>query len=123
MRSAKRPIKASAGLDPQTNEVSETVMLLSDENVSDIANCLGVASIPPGDPPTTEIAHSTSEVMFVAAGTGQLITPGATVAFSKGDAIFIPADLPHALQNNGSETLVSVFSFPSPNRPADSQSH
>ncbi|WP_432789331.1 cupin domain-containing protein [Brevibacterium sp. K11IcPPYGO002] len=115
-----QPVRASAELDPSTGQVGESAMLLSDINVPDINQCLGVAAVQPGEPSTAELAHSTAEVMFVAEGRGELITSAVTVEFSKGDAIYIPADLKHALRNTGESVLVSVFSFPAPNRPADS---
>ncbi|QUL77872.1 cupin domain-containing protein [Brevibacterium sp. SMBL_HHYL_HB1] len=115
-----QPVRASAGLDPSSGQVGESAMLLSDINVPEISQCLGVAAVNAGEPATAELAHSTAEVMFVAEGQGELITSEGTVEFSKGDAIYIPADLKHALRNTGASVLVSVFSFPAPNRPADS---
>lgn len=115
-----QPVRASAGLDPSSGQVGESAMLLSDINVPEISQCLGVAAVNAGEPATAELAHSTAEVMFVAEGQGELITTEGTVEFSKGDAIYIPADLKHALRNTGASVLVSVFSFPAPNRPADS---
>ncbi|WP_166827809.1 cupin domain-containing protein [Brevibacterium limosum] len=115
-----QPIRTSVRLDPASGQVSESAMLLSDTNVPDINQCLGVAAVQPGEPATAELAHSTAEVMFVAEGRGELITSEGTVEFSKGDAIYIPANLKHALRNTGETVLVSVFSFPAPNRPADS---
>ena len=115
-----QPVRVSARLDPSSGQVDESAMLLSDTNVPDINQCLGVAAVQPGEPATAELAHSTAEVMFVAEGRGELITSEGTVEFSKGDAIYIPADLKHALRNTGETVLVSDFSFPAPNRPADS---
>lgn len=123
MELRSQPIKASAVLHPETKEFTESAMLLSSSNAPEILNCLGVAAIAPGQPATSEMAHSTSEVMFVSQGRGLLITPDKSVRLSKGDAVFIPQDLPHSLDNTGDEPLVSVFSFPSPNRPEDSKTH
>jgi quercetin dioxygenase-like cupin family protein len=55
--------------------------------------------------------------MFVAAGRGELRTDDGVIPFAKGDAIFIPAGEWHWLINTGAEDLVSVFSFPRPDRP------
>lgn len=115
-----QPVRTSAQIDPDSGQVRGSAMLLSDANVPGISQCLGVATVEPGEPATAELAHSTAEVMFVAEGHGELMTSEGTVEFSKGDAIHIPADLKHALRNTGDTLLVSVFSFPSPNRPDDS---
>lgn len=120
MSQHKNPIRASADIDPTTGDITGVHMLLSDENVDGIGHCMGVATVPAGAPVTDALAHSTDETMFVAQGQGELVTTLGSIAFAKGDAIFIPADLKHALKNTGGEALVSVFSFSAPNRPKDS---
>ncbi|MGW4488726.1 FCD domain-containing protein [Amycolatopsis sp. NPDC004368] len=92
-------------------------LLLSGSNVPEIQNCLGAVTIPAGAPKTGTIAHATSEVMYVAQGSGRLHTDQGVMDFERGQAIFIPAASWHALENTGAEDLVSVFSFPLPNRP------
>lgn len=92
-------------------------LLLSGDNVPEIQNCLGAVTIPSGAPRTDMIAHATSEVMYVAQGTGRLHTDQGNLDFERGQAIFIPAASWHALENTGAEDLVSVFSFPLPGRP------
>lgn len=121
MNKRYQPVSASVQIDPDSGQVSKGAMLLSDANVPGISQCLGVATVEPGEPASVELAHSTGEVMFVAEGRGELITSEGTVEFSTGDAIHIPADLKHSLRNTGDTILVSVFSFPTPNRPADSE--
>jgi mannose-6-phosphate isomerase-like protein (cupin superfamily) len=117
---APQPVRSSVAVDPETGTIVGSAMMLSDSNVPGTQQCLGVATIVAGEPATAALAHSTSEVMFVADGRGELITSSGTIAFAKGDAIFIPQHLSHSLRNTGDHTLVSVFSFPSPNRPTDS---
>ncbi|MCI2423313.1 cupin domain-containing protein [Saccharopolyspora sp. K220] len=92
-------------------------LLLSGNNVPEIQNCLGAVTIPPGAPRTETVAHATSEVMYVAQGSGRLRTDQGDLDFERGQAIFIPAASWHALENTGAEDLVSVFSFPMPTRP------
>ncbi|MFF3468972.1 cupin domain-containing protein [Streptomyces sp. NPDC002619] len=92
-------------------------LLLSGNNVPEIQNCLGAVTIPPGTLRTDTIAHATSEVMYVAQGSGRLHTDQGVLDFERGQAIFIPAASWHALENTGAEDLVSVFSFPLPTRP------
>jgi mannose-6-phosphate isomerase-like protein (cupin superfamily) len=92
-------------------------LLLSSVNVPDIKNCLGIATVPEGIALDVETVHSTGEVMYVAAGSGELRKRGEPIAFRQGDAIFIPAGEWHSLANTGVGDLVSVFSFPYPGRP------
>lgn len=92
-------------------------LLLSGENVPEIQNSLGAVTIRPGSPKTKMVAHATSEVMYVAQGSGRLHTDQGTLDFERGQAIFIPAASWHALENTGTGDLVSVFSFPLPTRP------
>ncbi len=92
-------------------------LLLSGNNVPEIQNCLGAVTIRRGAPRTDTIAHATSEVMYVAQGSGRLHTDQGVLDFERGQAIFIPAASWHALENTGAEDLVSVFSFPLPTRP------
>jgi mannose-6-phosphate isomerase-like protein (cupin superfamily) len=93
-------------------------LLLSSANVPEIQNCLGVATIPEGVVLEVETAHTTGEVMYVAAGSGELRKRGEPIPFRQGDAIFIPAGEWHSLANTGVGDLISVFSFPHPARPA-----
>lgn len=92
-------------------------LLLSQENVPEIQNCLGAVTLQPGAAGTEALAHATSEVMYVAQGSGALHTEQGAIEFARGDAIFIPAGQWHWLANTGSEPVVSVFSFPAPYRP------
>lgn len=92
-------------------------LLLSQANVPDIENCLGAVTMAAGVVSAEAVKHETSEVMYVAAGRGELRTEEGTIPFSKGDAIFIPAGEWHWLANTGEDDLVSVFSFPRPDRP------
>ncbi|WP_037075782.1 cupin domain-containing protein [Pseudonocardia spinosispora] len=95
----------------------ESGLLLSSVNVPEIEHCLGVATVPEGVVVEHETVHTTGEVMYVAAGSGELRRDGDPIAFQQGDAIFIPPGRWHSLANTGVGELVSVFSFPSPSRP------
>lgn len=96
-------------------------LLLSQANVPGIAHCLGVARMAPGTVSPDAVRHECGEVMYVAAGRGELRTEGETIPFAVGDALYIPAERWHWLVNTGTEELVSVFSFPTPERPATQQ--
>jgi len=92
-------------------------LLLSQANVPDIETCLGAVTMTAGAVSTDAVSHDTNEVMYVAAGRGELRTDNAVIPFATGDAIFIPAHAWHWLANTGESDLVSVFSFPTPERP------
>jgi mannose-6-phosphate isomerase-like protein (cupin superfamily) len=98
-------------------EPDDRGLLLSSVNVPEIQNCLGVATVPEGFASDTETVHTTDEIMYVAAGSGELRKRGEPITFRQGDAIFIPAGEWHSLANTGTGDLVSVFSFPYPGRP------
>lgn len=92
-------------------------LLLDDAVAPAIRNCLGAVSLAPHTPATDTLAHSTSEVMFVAQGTGVLTTDEGDLPLQPGTAVYIPANAWHSLRNTGDAPLISVFSFPSPARP------
>jgi len=92
-------------------------LLLSQANVVGIENCLGAVAMPAGAVSREAVKHETSEVMYVAAGCGELRTDEGAVVVAVGDAIFIPTDAWHWLANTGESDLVSVFTFPRPSRP------
>ena len=63
------------------------------------------------------VRHETEEVAYVVAGSGELRLDGETVAFTVGDALFIPSGIWHAVANTGDEDVVMVFGFPHPEYP------
>ncbi len=92
--------------------------LLSQANAPGVENCLGVARMAPGEVSADEVRHESGELMYVAAGSGDLRTEVGTIPVAAGDALHIPAGRWHHLANTGNEELVSVFCFPRPDRPA-----
>jgi len=110
-----RGAEAHAGSDVQSISGG---LLLSRANVPGIENCLGAIIMSAGVVSPEAVKHETSEVMYVAAGCGELHTEAGTIPLSKGDAVFIPAAAWHWLANTGTDDLVSVFCFPGPDRPA-----
>lgn len=93
-------------------------LVLSQANVPGIAHSLGVARMAPGTVSPEAVRHECGELMYVAAGQGELRMDEETIPFATGDALYIPAESWHWLANTGAEELVSVFSFPTPDRPA-----
>lgn len=92
-------------------------LILSAGNIPDLANCLGVFRMPAGQIDQTAVRHQSAELMYVAEGSGELRTESATIPFTRGDALSIPPLAWHWLANTGAEEIVSVFCFPTPERP------
>jgi len=112
LRNPAAEVPVGPGQEPITGG-----LLLSQANVPDIETCLGAITMTAGTVSADAVSHDTNEVMYVAAGRGELRTDTAVIPFATGDAIFIPAHAWHWLANTGESDLVSVFSFPTPERP------
>jgi quercetin dioxygenase-like cupin family protein len=80
------------------------------------ASSLGYSVFTPGTE-LSPVKHETEEVAYVVAGSGELRLDGEAIAFRKGDALCIPADVWHAVANTGNEDVVMVFGFPHPDYP------
>jgi quercetin dioxygenase-like cupin family protein len=91
-------------------------MLVTDSLVEGNRSSLGYSVFTPGTelPP---VCHETEEVAYVVSGSGELRLDDGAVAFTKGDALHIPAGLWHAVANTGDEDVVMVFGFPHPDYP------
>jgi len=55
------------------------------------------------------VSHTVEEVAFVVAGRGELRLDGGVVPFGRGDALFIPPQVWHAVANTGDEDVIMVF--------------
>ena len=92
-------------------------MLVTDARVAGNQSSLGYSVFRPGSA-TAPVRHETEEVAYVVSGTGELRLDDEAVAFRRGDALFIPAGVWHAVANTGGDDVVMVFGFPSPAYPA-----
>ena len=103
---------------PRTDvgEGSWATTLLSGSTAGTAAACMGYARFAPGAV-STPLLHTTEELMFVVAGTGELGTDSRAVRFTEGDALCIPEQTWHWVANGGNDDVVSVFSFPSAELP------
>jgi mannose-6-phosphate isomerase-like protein (cupin superfamily) len=90
--------------------------VLSGTTAGTTATCLGYARFVPRAV-SAPLLHTTEELMFVVAGTGELRTDSRAVPFVAGDALCIPARTWHWVANVGDEDVVSVFSFPNAELP------
>jgi quercetin dioxygenase-like cupin family protein len=91
-------------------------MLVTDKQVAGNQASLGYSVFTPGTA-LTPVKHETEEVAFVVAGRGELRLDDSALEFGPHDALFIPADVWHAVVNTGEEDVVMVFGFPHPDYP------
>jgi quercetin dioxygenase-like cupin family protein len=91
-------------------------MLIASEHVDGNGASLGYSVFTPGTV-LAAVKHEADEVAYVVSGSGELRLDGEAVAFSKDDAIFIPAGVWHAVANTGEADVVMVFGFPYPDYP------
>ena len=91
-------------------------MLIASEHVDGNGASLGYSVFTPGTV-LPAVKHEADEVAYVVSGSGELRLDGEAVAFSKDDAIFIPAGVWHAVANTGDADVVMVFGFPHPDYP------
>ena len=91
-------------------------MLVTDARVGGNRSSLGCSLFTPGTV-LGAVQHETEEVAYVVAGSGELRLDDGAVPFRQGDALFIPAEVWHAVANTGDEDVVMVFGFPHPDYP------
>lgn len=91
-------------------------MLVTRERVDGNGASLGYSVFTPGTV-LSAVKHEADEVAYVVSGSGELRLDGEAVAFSKDDAIFIPAGVWHAVANTGDGDVIMVFGFPYPDYP------
>lgn len=104
-------------VDPiQLPKGSWSRMLISDSTVPENASSLGYSVFYPGTV-TDPVAHEVEELAFVVLGRGELRLADGVVPFGSGDALFIPANIWHAVANTGDEEMTMVFTFPHPDYP------
>jgi quercetin dioxygenase-like cupin family protein len=91
-------------------------MVINHASVGGTQSSLGYSVFRPGTV-TSSVCHTVEELAFVVAGRGELRLDDGPVAFGPGQALFIPAQLWHAVANTGDEDVVMVFTFPHPDYP------
>jgi quercetin dioxygenase-like cupin family protein len=78
--------------------------------------CLGYSVFVPGTN-TPQKIHQAEELCYVLAGRGRLTVGDEVVEYESGQALFIPAGVPHGVANPYDEDLVMVFVFSHPDYP------
>ena len=91
-------------------------VLVADKTVGGNSSALGYSVFKPGTA-TADLSHSVEELAFVVSGSGVIRLESGEVPVRAGQALYVPAEVWHTVVNSGSEDLVMVFSFPSPDYP------
>ena len=90
--------------------------LLTEKTVGAKKMSMGVSKFRPGMV-SEMMAHEEEELVIVIKGRGKLRLPDGEVRFEAGDGIYIPADQPHSVVNDGDEDVEMVFGFSYPDYP------
>lgn len=90
-------------------------VLLTGDRVGSSA-ALGFSSFAPGTS-TAMLAHDSEELAYVFSGRGELRLDDGVVTYAAGSALYIPAEVWHAVINTGDEPLTMAFAFPHPDYP------
>lgn len=90
-------------------------VLLTGERVGS-TTALGFSSFAPATS-TAMLSHATEELAYVLSGHGELRLDGDVVPYGAGSALFIPANVWHAVANTGTDPVTMVFAFPHPDYP------
>ena len=77
---------------------------------------LGYSVFTPGTT-LAPVCHETEEFAFVVSGQGELLLDGQALPFGRGDALYIPGGVWHAVSNTGDSDAIMVFGFPHPDYP------
>lgn len=77
---------------------------------------LGISTFTPGTD-TAQKVHEEEELCYVLRGRGSITVGREEVFYEAGQAIYIPAGVPHGVRNSGGEDVVMVYVFSYPAYP------
>jgi len=80
------------------------------------ATTLGYSTWVPGAS-TKQMVHETDELAFITEGEGKLSIGDEVVAYKAGQAVFIPAGVPHGVLNDSDAEMSMVYVFSHPQYP------
>ena len=91
-------------------------LLLTAGTVGAQGSSLGFSVFVPGTS-TPQKVHEAEELCYVLSGRGQLTVGAEAVEYAAGQALYIPAGVPHGVANPYEDDLVMVFVFSHPSYP------
>lgn len=77
---------------------------------------LGLSTFTPGTD-TPQKIHTEEELCYILKGRGSITMGEEEIFYQPGEAVFIPAGVPHGVRNRGDEDVVMVYVFSSPQYP------
>jgi quercetin dioxygenase-like cupin family protein len=77
---------------------------------------LGYSTWQPGAS-TKQLVHEVDELCYIVDGEGKLSIGEALVSYGAGQAVLIPAGVPHGVVNDSTEPMSMVYVFSSPEYP------
>ncbi|GAB4247063.1 MAG: hypothetical protein Kow00129_07520 [Thermoleophilia bacterium] len=66
---------------------------------------------------TPQMVHETEELAFIVSGRGKLAVGSEEVSYGAGQAVYIPAGVPHGVVNDSEEDMSMVYVFAHPEYP------
>ena len=66
---------------------------------------------------TRQLVHETEEMAFIVSGEGKLSVGAKTVSYKAGQAVLIPAGVPHGVVNDSDQDMTMVYVFSHPQYP------
>jgi quercetin dioxygenase-like cupin family protein len=80
------------------------------------ATMLGYSTWAPGAD-TRQLVHEVDELCYIVSGEGKLSVGRESVPFRAGEAVFIPAGVPHGVVNDSAADMAMVYVFSHPEYP------
>ena len=117
------PVKvARADVPPNRRRGGDLRALLTPGTAGSTAGFMGVATLEAGEVITEHYHPYSEEFLYVAAGTLRVRLDGEPMDLVAGEAVLIPKEVRHRLQNDGAEQVSIVF-FLSPLAPSPELGH
>lgn len=91
-------------------------VLISSDTVGTNHSCMGYSVFTPGMA-TDDLSHEVEELAYVVKGSGELRMVDGVMPVTEGSAAFIAPRVWHTVVNTGTEDLIMVFAFTSPDYP------
>jgi mannose-6-phosphate isomerase-like protein (cupin superfamily) len=76
-----------------------------------------IMSIPPGGEIGEEVHEDNDQVLYLAAGTGQVVLDGQTSDFNTGDLVLVPAGTKHNFITKGDSPMKIITTYSPPHHP------
>jgi quercetin dioxygenase-like cupin family protein len=90
--------------------------LVSGPRTGASATTLGFSTWTPGAD-TKQLVHEVDELAYIVSGEGELSVGRERVPFRAGEAVFIPAGVPHGVVNDSTAEMTMVYVFSHPEYP------